>query len=175
MKLRESTTDENDAVVRLHRDVFAASEGAEEGEVIRELVQNLLNDASAEPRLSLVAEDNGSLVGSALFTRVTVDDQQGLILAPLAVGSGRQRGGVGLALMKEGLGILQDRGTPFVLVLGDPKYYTKAGFAAGHNIKPPYELPYPEAWMAIELQSGALDNISGTAVCADSLMPREYW
>lgn len=61
------------------------------------------------------------------------------------------------------------------MVLGDPNYYARSGFAAGHNIEPPYKLKYPEAWMARQLVDGVLDKVKGTARCAACLSSPEYW
>ena len=60
-------------------------------------------------------------------------------------------------------------------MLGDPNYYSRAGFKAGHGLKPPYKLEFPEAWMALELREGVLSTIKGTVRCAASLNAPELW
>jgi predicted N-acetyltransferase YhbS len=52
----------------------------------------------------------------------------------------------------------------------------RTGFKAGHNLKPPHKLEYPEeAWMAQELQEGILRKTQGLVQCAMSLDSPEYW
>lgn len=57
-----------------------------------------------------------------------------------------------------------------VLLLGHPNYYPKFGFekASKWKIKCPLDVP-DEAWMALELKTGALDGKIGKAV-----FPKEY-
>ncbi|MFC2091689.1 hypothetical protein ACFLTD_02900, partial [Elusimicrobiota bacterium] len=64
----------------------------------------------------------------------------------------------------------REYGYDSVLVLGHSEYYPKFGFklASEWNIKPPFSAP-DDAFMAIELKEGALQNKEGTAV-----FPEEY-
>ncbi|WDE02621.1 GNAT family N-acetyltransferase [Thalassomonas actiniarum] len=174
MNIRASTEQDKQDIFQLHRDTFAE----EEAEAVAKLALELLEDETALPLLSLVAEQDGDIVGHILFSSVSVegaDKHQGYILAPLAVLSNQQGRGIGSALIRRGLDILKTRRGEFVLVLGDPKYYSRTGFAAGHGISPPYELAYPQAWMALELKKDALKNIKGKVQCAASLSPAQYW
>ena len=174
MIIRESNEEDREAIEKVHLDAFDESER----EVVSRLTLDLLEDASAFPLLSLVAVDGDAIVGHILFTSVSVEEASmkgGYILAPLAVKTSQQRSGVGGKLIAEGLEILRSRGGSFVMVLGDPNYYSRSGFATSHRIKPPYDIAYPEAWMAQALQEGALDNLEGTIKCADSLSVRELW
>jgi len=176
MQVREAVPAERAGVLALQRAAFGAAEGAEAGDTIAALVAALLDDPSAQPLVSLVAAEGEELLGHILFTPVTVDGRAGgYILAPLAVSPAAQRGGIGTALIKAGLERLREQGVPFVMVLGDPAYYSRSGFAAGHGIKPPHSIPYPEAWMALALEEGALDQLSGTLQCAHSLNAPEHW
>ncbi len=171
--IRESSAGDLTAIVRLHEQAF----GAPEGPVIARLVTELLEHPSAQPLLSLVAEQDANICGHALFTAVRIDGRacKGFILAPLAVAPDCQRKGTGKALIDHGSDELAARGADFVLVLGDPNYYARAGFTATHNMHAPYELRYPEAWMARELAAGALAKVAGTATCAAPLMQPQHW
>jgi predicted N-acetyltransferase YhbS len=71
--------------------------------------------------------------------------------------------------------MIKAQGASFVLVLGDPAYYSRSGFYTEHNIQPPYSLPYPEAWMALALQGSALMQVKGRIRCADALNAPEHW
>lgn len=174
MIIRESKNSEKEQLRKLHLETF----GQEEGDSVSTLTIKLLEDPTAQPYLSLIAEQNNQIIGHVLFTPVKIEnskEQNGYILAPLAVSTSLQRSGIGKQLIKTGLDMLKEQGVEYVLVLGDPAYYSLSGFHTDHQIKPPYDLPYPEAWMAQELKPGVLQNIKGTVVCADALNEREYW
>lgn len=84
--------------------------------------------------LELVAERQGRIVGHVLFSRLTVEMQGGgrfaaVALAPLAVAPQAQRQGVGLALMEEAHRRLKAAGETLSVVLGEPGYYGRAGYA----------------------------------------------
>ena len=119
--------------------------------------------------LSLVAEDQGNIVGHILFTPVTVDRDghqvTGMGLAPMAVAPNRQRQGIGTALIEHGLGLLRQRGCPFVIVLGHPEYYPRFGFerASRHGLACQWEGVPDEAFMALILDPEALRDVSGIA------------
>ena len=174
MNIRQSLETEKEQLRKLHLETF----GQEEGDSVSTLTIKLLDDPTAQPYLSLIAEENNQIIGHVLFTPVKIEnskEQNGYILAPLAVSTSLQRSGIGKQLIKTGLDMLKEQGVEYVLVLGDPAYYSLSGFHTDHQIKPPYDLPYPEAWMAQELKPGVLQNIKGTVVCADALNEREYW
>ncbi len=172
--IRESKKSDKELISQLHLEAF----GEDEGESVSKLVVELLEDESALPLLSLVAENNNKIIGHIIFSSVTVEGSatnSAYILCPLAVLDDWQRSGVGAALINHGLSTLKEWDAEFVLVLGDPNYYSRTGFKAGHGIKPPYPISYPEAWMALELKTGVLQNIKGTVQCAASLSSPEYW
>jgi len=174
MCIRESKSSDVNSIRLLHENAF----GEPEGKVIAQLVCDLFDDKSAIPLLSLVVEYNDNIVGHLILSPVTIDGNKEIstyILAPLAISKGSQRKGLGTKLINYGLDVLKRRGVDIVFVLGDPKYYKRFGFDAGHNIKPPYELEYPEAWMAMELKPSMLNGIEGIARCASSLSSPEYW
>jgi predicted N-acetyltransferase YhbS len=161
----------------LHENVF----GEPEGQAISRLVYELLNDSTALPLLSLVAVDNKEIIGHIIFSSVQIGSTNNnipaYILAPLAVARHLQRKGIGKSLIDKGLGILRARGAELIFVLGDPDYYSRSGFetAQPYDLKPPYQLEYPEAWMVLELRPGALKNTQGVVNCASSLSSEEYW
>ena len=119
------------------------------------------------------------MLGSIIFSSVNIEDAEGVsayILAPLAVKGLVQSKGVGTLLINKGLETLKERGAEIVLVYGDPGYYNRTGFKAGHNLKPPHKLSYPEeAWMAQELVEGMLGKTQGTVRCAKALSSPENW
>lgn len=118
--------------------------------------------------ISLVAEDNGRIVGHILFSPVTVETGErelaGVGLAPMAVLPEFQNRGVGSLLVKDGLERCREAGHTFAVVLGHSHYYPRFGFtpASRFGIKCEYEVP-DENFMAIELREGALRNQAGMA------------
>lgn len=173
MRIRPAAASDLEAIRALHRDAFG-----DEGMAVARLALDLLADDTARPVLALVAEAAGELVGSVIFSTVRIldgDSPPACILAPLAVARHAQRRGVGKALVRTGLGALRERGVHLVFVLGDPGYYGQFGFRPGHRVRPPHELPYPEAWMALELAAGALEAARGRLACARCLEAPEHW
>ena len=174
MKIRESTTLDHSAIREVHLNAF----GQYEGPTVSQLAGALLSDETTRPILSLVAEDDGEVVGSIIFSSVAITDHEGIsayILAPLAVRNERQGQGIGTELINSGLKMLKDSGAELVLVLGDPRYYSRSGFKADHDLQPPYKLEYPEAWMAREIRQGVLERVEGLVKCASSLESPEHW
>jgi putative acetyltransferase len=88
--------------------------------------------AAAHPRLSLVAERAGEVVGHVFFSPVSIAGAAAAPpcagLAPLGVWPDAQGGGVGSALVRAGLARCPALGWRAVFLLGDPRYYARFGF-----------------------------------------------
>jgi putative acetyltransferase len=120
----------------------------------------------ARPLVSLVAEDDGDVIGHILFSPVTLASEPALVLmglAPMAVVPSRQRQGVGSALVREGLERCRGLDAAAVVVLGHAGYYPRFGFlpAARLSLRSEYDVP-EEVFMVRELRDGALRGVSGT-------------
>jgi putative acetyltransferase len=118
------------------------------------------------PLISLVAEENGELVGHILFSPVTLEGDNSSIsiagLAPMAVAPAFQRREIGSMLVKEGLRHCKKAGYAAVVVLGHPDYYPRFGFVPSVNYGIKSELDVPaEVFMAKELREGALTGCTG--------------
>ncbi|MBL8793033.1 MAG: N-acetyltransferase [Planctomycetia bacterium] len=120
----------------------------------------------AQPTLSLVAEQDGQVVGHIFFSPVTIESSAGnqtaLGLAPMAVLPERQRQGIGSQLVRAGLDGCRQLGQPAVVVLGHPEFYPKFGFvpASGFGLRCEYPVP-DDVFMALELSPGALAGRQG--------------
>jgi putative acetyltransferase len=129
-----------------------------------DLVEALRRQAS--PLVSLVAEDDGDIVGHILFSPVTLENEPPLILmglAPMAVAPSRQRQGIGSALVREGLERCRRLNVDAVVVLGHPEFYPRFGFlpAAHRSLGSEYDVP-EDTFMVRELRDGALSGLAGT-------------
>jgi putative acetyltransferase len=113
--------------------------------------------------VSLVAEDDGVVVGHVLFSPVGVEvGDPGLGLGPVGVRPDRQRCGLGSLLIRRGLAECRARGHQLVVVLGEPGFYRRCGFvpASAHGLRCEYDAP-ADAFMVLELLPGALAGRRG--------------
>lgn len=81
--------------------------------------------------VSLVADENAEVVGHIAFSPVTLSDGSGgwYGLGPVSVLPERQKQGIGTALIETGLSSLRTLGASGCVLLGDPNYYKRFGFA----------------------------------------------
>ncbi len=103
------------------------------GDAEADLVEQLRREGDV--LAGLVAETIGNaIVGYVAFVRLTVEvgsvSKPAAGLAPLAVMPKAQRGGIGSALVLQGLKQLKPYGEQIVFVLGDPAFYSRFGFCA---------------------------------------------
>jgi putative acetyltransferase len=96
-----------------------------------ELVRRLRSEGDLV--LSLVAEDEGAIIGHVAFSRAWIEHDgmrsPGIALAPVSVLPDRQRKGTARALIGAGHLRLKTLGEKIVFVLGDPDYYRRFGFS----------------------------------------------
>lgn len=156
MQIRVEKEDDRDAVHAVNQSAFETRAEADLVDALRE---------QARPMVSLVAEDNGTVIGHIMFSPVTLSGHPDLMamgLAPMAVAPEHQRKGVGSALVLAGLEQCRQLGTTAVVVLGHPRYYPRFGFtpSSRFGIDSEYEVP-EEVFMALELQPEALKGVSG--------------
>jgi putative acetyltransferase len=135
---------------------LSAFEGTTEADLVDALREQ------ARPIVSMVAEDNGAIVGHILFSPVTLSslpDLRVMGLAPMAVLPDRQRKGVGSALARAGITACRDLGYEAVVVLGHAEYYPRFGFvpASRFGVRSEYDVP-DDVFMAMELTPGALQG-----------------
>lgn len=116
--------------------------------------------------VSLIASLDREVVGHILFSPLTILTDNGAVdavsLAPMAVLPKCQQQGIGSKLVNAGLKACREQGHKIAVVLGHPQFYPRFGFCA--DLAQPLESPFGggEAWMAMELVPGALNEISGS-------------
>lgn len=121
-------------------------------------------DASGNIVCSLVAEDEGRVLGQVVFSQVGMAEGAApvLSLAPLAVLPAFQRLGIGSALVSAGLQRMRLAGHTRVVVLGDPAYYPRFGFVPASRFGLTCPFPAPEnAFMAVALARDAWRDVAG--------------
>jgi putative acetyltransferase len=144
-----------------HAGVRAVNVAAFETPAEADLVDALR--AQARPLVSLVADEDGAIVGHVMFSPVTLPGHPALVLmglAPMAVTPARQRAGIGTALVRAGLEACRRLAADAVVVVGHPRYYPRFGFAPGvrSGLGCEYDVPV-EAFMVLELRPGALRGL----------------
>jgi len=77
----------------------------------------------------------------------------------------RQREGIGTELVRRGLGLLRERGCPFVVVVGHPEYYPRFGFepASRCGLASQWDGMPDAAFMVLVLDETAMAGVSGVA------------
>lgn len=174
LTIRTATEADRDSVYRVESQAFGYDKEAK-------LVDSLLGDSTAEPRVSLLAFENDQAVGHILFTAGKIEGSKCKIslLAPLSVVPDFQGKGIGGKLIDAGLKLLAEMGIELVFVLGHPGYYPKFGFMPAHTygLMAPYPIPeeHVDAWMVQALNGTDLGHVRGTIVCADALNEPEHW
>ncbi len=112
------------------------------------------------PDLTFVAEVDGQIVGSIMYTRSWVINEQGekvetATFGPLCVHPAWQRRGVGSALIGHSRALAAQKGYPAILILGDPHNYCKHGFKTGKDVGvSTLDGRYPLGLLVLELRPG---------------------
>ncbi len=149
--------------------VFTASESAEEGALVRRLVEEIRSKRFYLPELDLVAVDeNDQLLGHCMFSRFHLDgnyENELLLLSPVAVKTQYQRQHISREMIEYGFEKAKAMGYKAVIVEGNPMNYRSRGFVTsvdyGITAHESVGLPAPECLMVYELVPGGLQGISG--------------
>lgn len=126
--IRAERPGDEDIIHELTQAAFApmSYSSGTEGAIIRAL------RANGELALSLVAEEDGEIIGHVAFSPVTIgghyDDWFGL--GPISVRADRQRQGIGHALIREGIHRLKALGAKGCALVGDQAVYKGVGFVS---------------------------------------------
>jgi len=163
--IRQEVKADFNTTENLIKEAFAELDFSDKTE--HKLVARIRKSDAFVPQLSLVAIDNAEdIVGHILLSQIKIKDntqsEASLALAPVSVLPDEQNNGIGKQLIHEALKIAKGLGYQSVIVVGHESYYPKFGFkpASLWGIKAPFDVP-DASFMAIELEDGALANISG--------------
>lgn len=154
--------------LELVEQVFTDHESAEEGRLVRSLVEEIRSKKYYLPELELIMVENGEPIGYVMFSRFPLEgkhEDELLILTPAAVKTCCQRQHISKALIEYGFEKAKKLGYKAVIVEGNPRNYRARGFVTsadfGITAHESVELPAPECLMVKELVPGALERIQG--------------
>lgn len=158
--IRPERAEDVDAIRRVNELAFERAAEAQLVDALR---------VGAQPFVSLVADDHGTIVGHICFTPVQLDGEDGskreiLGLAPMAVTPARQNLGIGSMLVRAGLEECRRRGVSAAVVVGHTEYYPRFGFVPAQplGLISEYE-GVGDAFMIVELVQGAAAELRGIA------------
>lgn len=157
LTIRQETPEDMPAIRYVNEQAFG-------GTVEADIVEKLRHRGALT--LSLVAMQNNEIIGHIAFSPVKVESErssfEAIALAPMAILPAYQHRGIGSQLVRAGLEECHRLGYKAVIVLGHPDYYPRFGFVPASTFNLRCEYPVPEeAFMALELSTGALANVSG--------------
>jgi putative acetyltransferase len=147
--VRSARPEDREAIRAVHVSAFPA---ALEADLVETLVE------AKDATLSLVAEQDGQVLGHILCSRMEVEGDgkpvRAVGLAPVAVIPDLQGKGIGAALIRAAIERSRAAGEQMMFVLGEPDYYSRFGFSA--DAARPFASPYAgEYFMAIRFDGAA--------------------
>ena len=164
MNIRKEEKKDYATIYAVVKSAFDSAEHSDGNE--QDLVTALRKSENYIPELSLVAEEDGKIVGHIMFTKAKIGKDDVLALAPLSVLPEYQRKGIGTALIEKGHSIAKKLGYGYSVVLGSETYYPRTGYVTADtfSILPPFDVPR-ENFMACKLNQNAPD-VKGVMVYA---------
>jgi len=121
MNVRLEEPADRPAALEVERAVF----GSDEEPAIVETI------GDEEGSFAPVAEEGDEIVGHVQFSRARVGDSAVTALGPVGVRPDRQGRGIGSGLIRAGLEEADRRGEVAAILIGDPTFHTRFGFAPG--------------------------------------------
>lgn len=155
--------------------VFTASESAEDGALVRSLVEEIRSMDTYVSALELImVDETDSPIGYCMFSRFRLEgehENELLLLSPVAVKTELQRQHISKELIEYGFERAKKMGYKAALVEGNPMNYRNRGFvtSADYGIiaHESVGLPAPECLMVRELVPGGLNGIHGQVSYSD--------
>lgn len=92
------------------------------------IVHKLRNHPSFIRDLAYVIEKDGEIIGHINYSNGSIDNENAVVLGPIAIDENHQNKGYGSELIEYTLKIAEDNGIAYVFVIGDENYYSRFGF-----------------------------------------------
>lgn len=154
---------------------FTEHSDAEEGKLVRSLVEEIRSKRFYIPELELImVDEKDEVVGLAIFARFHLDgkyENELLLLSPVAVKTQLQRQHISKELIEYGFEKAIAMGYKAVIVEGNPMNYRNRGFVTsadyGITAHESVGLPAVECLMVKELVPGGLQGIQGQVCYSD--------
>ena len=129
------------------------------------LIHVLRSHADFIPELDLVAEADGKIVGSIIYSKSKLTDEKGnekdiLTFGPLSVSPEYQRKGIGKALIEHSFIKAAELGYDTVVIFGSPSNNISRGFKSCKKYNVSLNGYFPTAMLVKELKENALDGRS---------------
>lgn len=155
--------------------VFTQHSDAEEGKLVRSLVEEIRGMRFYVPELELIMVDEADrVIGYCMFSRFQLEgryEDRLLILTPVAVKTRLQRQHISKELIEYGFEKAAAMGYKAVIVEGNPMNYRSRGFETsahyGITAHESVGLPAPECLMVKALVPGGLEGIHGQVNYSD--------
>ena len=157
LEIRLESVGDEAAIRQVNELAFARQNEANLVDVLRDAVEDVI---------SLVAVQDGQIVGHILFSPVQIESSEGVTeaigLGPMAVRPNYQGQGIGSQLVEHGLLACQKAGFTIAIVLGHPTFYPRFGFVPTKPLGIQWEHDVPEeAFMVKALAENALAGVTG--------------
>lgn len=176
--IRNETPADYRAVETLIREAFWNQNGPGCDE--HYLIHKMRDHEDFIPELDLVLEQNGEIVGSIVYTKATLVDEEGqtksvLTFGPVSILPQHQRKGLGKRLLEASFERAVAMGWDTVVIFGNPENYIPRGFKSckKYNVCLAPGV-FPTALLVKELKPGVLDGrlwlyqgSSAETACAD--------
>jgi predicted N-acetyltransferase YhbS len=161
--------------LELVEQVFTAHSDADEGKLVRSLVEEIRAKRWYLPELELImVDETDEVIGYVNFARFHLGgkyEDELLLLSPVAVKTELQRQHISRELIERGFVKARELGYKAVIVEGNPMNYRSRGFVTsapfGITAHESVGLPAPECLMVKELVPGSLEGITGQVCYAD--------
>lgn len=154
--------------LELVEQVFTEHENADEGRLVRALVEEIRSKEYYLPELELLMLEDGEVIGYVMFSRFHIEgkyEDRLVLLSPAAVKTSCQRQGISRELIEYGLKKAAEMGFTAAMVEGNPANYRARGFQTSANFGivagPNIHLPHVDCLMVAELIPGGLEGIQG--------------
>lgn len=130
------------------------------------LVHILRLDEDYIPELSRVAEFDGKIVGTIMYSKAYVMDGEKrtdvITFGPLCIDPEYQKRGIGGKLLEKTMQLARKQGHRAIVIFGEQEYYPRYGFnpCEHFNITTKDGKNF-NAFMGVELVTGGLDGVKG--------------
>ena len=164
MNIRTALENDFEAIYNLVKTAFETAKVSDGTE--QDFVLDLRSRSTYIPHLEFVAEEDGNLIGHILLTEAHINTNKNasfLLVAPLCVDIEHRNCGIGAALMEHALNKGKELGYDAALLVGDPAYYSRFGFAEIKSLGLTNDTGLPDMFvLGLKLTPSTFKDLSGS-------------